>query len=174
MLPAVWQWIRLSVLPVGTLNESVSVNWFTELLNVDAEDALKSPSIITSPRVPPSESTSITTSPNFASLSTNPWYVVSVDKPIILVPSPNVAENHQTKNAQSLVNKNSALMVKDVNSKRKLVEVLISLSKNKKLQKELISNIKKLAVTDAAEQIADISLGLLKKWIWISIKIFIL
>lgn len=86
-----------------------------------------------------------------------------VGKPIILVPSPNVAENHQTKNAQSLVNKNSALMVKDVNSKRKLVEVLISLSKNKKLQKELISNIKKLAVTDAAEQIADISLGLLKK-----------
>ena len=86
-----------------------------------------------------------------------------VGKPIILVPSPNVAENHQTKNAQSLVNKNSALMVKDENSKRKLVEVLISLSKNKKLQKELISNIKKLAVTDAAEQIADISLGLLKK-----------
>tara|TARA_B100000161_G_scaffold249398_1_gene206944 strand:+ start:659 stop:1762 length:1104 start_codon:yes stop_codon:yes gene_type:complete len=86
-----------------------------------------------------------------------------VGKPIILVPSPNVAENHQTKNAQSLVNKNSALMVKDVNSKRKLVEVLISLSKNKKLQKELISNIKKLAVTDAADQIADISLGLLKK-----------
>ena len=86
-----------------------------------------------------------------------------VGKPIILVPSPNVAEDHQTKNAQSLVNKNSALMVKDVNSKRKLVEVLISLSKNKKLQKELISNIKKLAVTDAAEQIADISLGLLKK-----------
>jgi len=86
-----------------------------------------------------------------------------VGKPIILVPSPNVAENHQTKNAQSLVNKNSALMVKDVNSKRKLVEVLISLSKNKKLQKELISNIKKLAVTDSAEQIADISLGLLKK-----------
>ena len=72
-----------------------------------------------------------------------------VGKPIILVPSPNVAENHQTKNAQSLVNKNSALMVKDVNSKRKLVEVLISLSKNKKLQKELISNIKKLSVTDA-------------------------
>ena len=85
-----------------------------------------------------------------------------IGKPIILVPSPNVAEDHQTKNAQSLVNKNSALMVKDVNSKRKLVEVLISLSKNKKLQNELINNIKKLAVADAAEHIADISLGLLK------------
>ena len=46
-----------------------------------------------------------------------------VGKPIILVPSPNVAaEDHQTKNAQSLVNKNSALMVKDVDSKCKLVE----------------------------------------------------
>ena len=85
-----------------------------------------------------------------------------VGKPIILVPSPNVAEDHQTKNAQSLVNKNSALMVKDVNSKRKLVNELISLSKNKKLQKELISNIKKLAVSDAAAQIADISLRLVK------------
>ena len=86
-----------------------------------------------------------------------------IGKPIILVPSPNVAEDHQTKNAQSLVNKNSALMVKDVNSKRKLVDELISLSKNKKLQKELICNINKLAVTDAAEEIADISLRLVKK-----------
>ena len=86
-----------------------------------------------------------------------------IGKPIILVPSPNVAEDHQTKNAQSLVNKNSALMVKDVNSKRKLVDELISLSKNKKLQKDLICNIKKLAVTDAAEKIADISLRLVKK-----------
>ena len=85
-----------------------------------------------------------------------------VGKPIILVPSPNVAEDHQTKNAQSLVNKNSALMVKDVDSKRKLVDELISLSKNKKLQKELSSNIKKLSVTDAAERIADISLELVK------------
>ena len=54
-------------------------------------------------------------------------------------------------------------MVKDVNSKRKLVDELISLSKNKKLQKELICNINKLAVTDAAEEIADISLRLVKK-----------
>ena len=85
-----------------------------------------------------------------------------VGKPIILVPSPNVAEDHQTKNAQSLVNKNSALMVKDVDSKRKLVEMLISLSSDKKLQEELSSNIKKLSVTDAAKRIADLSIDLVK------------
>ena len=55
-------------------------------------------------------------------------------------------------------------MVKDVNSKRKLVDELISLSKNKKLQKDLICNIKKLSVTDLLEKIkADISLRLVKK-----------
>jgi len=86
-----------------------------------------------------------------------------VGKPIILVPSPNVAEDHQTKNAQSLVNKNSALMVKDVDSKRKLVEMLISLSSDKKLQEELSSNIKKLSVTDAAKRIADLSIDLVKQ-----------
>ena len=74
-----------------------------------------------------------------------------------------MAEDHQTKNAQSLVNKNSALMVKDVDSKRKLVDELISLSSNKKLREELSNNIKKLSVTDAAERIADLSLELVEK-----------
>ena len=45
-----------------------------------------------------------------------------VAKPVILVPSPNVAENHQYKNAQSLVNKNAALLVKDKEANCKLVE----------------------------------------------------
>ena len=86
-----------------------------------------------------------------------------VGKPLILVPSPNVAEDHQTQNAQSLVNKCSALMVKDVDSRRKLVVELVSLSTNKNLQEELSSNIQKLAVTNAAERIADLSLKLVKK-----------
>ena len=85
-----------------------------------------------------------------------------VGKPVILVPSPNVAEDHQTQNAQSLVNKNSALMVKDVESRRKLVEEIKSLSENKGLQEELSRNIKKLAVKDAADRIADLSLELVK------------
>ena len=85
-----------------------------------------------------------------------------VGKPVILVPSPNVAEDHQTQNAQSLVNKNSALMVKDVESRLKLVEKIKSLSENKDLQEELSRNIKKLEVKDAADRIADLSLELVK------------
>ena len=85
-----------------------------------------------------------------------------IGKPVILVPSPNVAEDHQTQNAQSLVNKNSALMVKDVESRLKLVEKIKSLSENKDLQEELSRNIKKLEVKDAADRIADLSLELVK------------
>ena len=85
-----------------------------------------------------------------------------VGKPILLVPSPNVAEDHQTQNAQSLVNKNSALMVKDVDAKRKLVSELISLSRNKDLQGVLSSNIQKLSVDNAAVRIADLSLNLIE------------
>ena len=84
-----------------------------------------------------------------------------VGKPVILVPSPNVAEDHQTKNAQSLVNKNSAMMVKDVDAKRKLVKELIVLCSDDKKQKQLSSNIKKLAVKDSAEIIADLAIKLL-------------
>jgi len=86
-----------------------------------------------------------------------------VAKPTILVPSPNVAENHQYKNAQSLVEKNAALMVKDAQANRKLVNQLLALMKNNELQHKLSKNIKHLAVTDAAEQIAVLALGLIKK-----------
>ena len=85
-----------------------------------------------------------------------------VGKPVILVPSPNVAEDHQTKNAQSLVNKNSAIMVKDIESRLKLVEEIKMLSENKILQRELSNNIKELSVKDAASKIVDLSLELLK------------
>ena len=85
-----------------------------------------------------------------------------IGKPVILVPSPNVAEDHQTQNAQSLVNKNSALMVKDVDANRKLVSELISLSKNKDLQELLSSNIRKLSIDDASVRIADLALKLVK------------
>ena len=85
-----------------------------------------------------------------------------VGKPIILVPSPNVAENHQYKNAQSLVNKNAALLVEDADASRKLVSTLEELIKNEDLRTSLSSNIKKIGVTDAAKQIAKIALDLLK------------
>ena len=85
-----------------------------------------------------------------------------VGKPIILVPSPNVAENHQHKNAQSLVNKNAALLVQDKEASRKLVSTLIELVEDKSLQTSLSSNIKKIAVKDAADKIAEIALSLKK------------
>ena len=75
-----------------------------------------------------------------------------VAKPIILVPSPNVSENHQYKNAQSLVNKNAALLVEDKEASRKLVSTLMELVEDKTLQLSLSSNIKKLAVKNAADE----------------------
>ena len=85
-----------------------------------------------------------------------------VGKPIILVPSPNVSENHQYKNAQSLVNKNAALLVKDVEANCKLVDTLKELLQNEDLKAALSSNIKKIAITDAADRIAKIALDLAK------------
>ena len=85
-----------------------------------------------------------------------------IGKPIILVPSPNVAENHQYKNAQCLVNKKAALIVEDEKANRKLVDTLIDLIKNNDLKRSLSINIKKLAITDAAERIAKIALDLVK------------
>jgi UDP-N-acetylglucosamine--N-acetylmuramyl-(pentapeptide) pyrophosphoryl-undecaprenol N-acetylglucosamine transferase len=86
-----------------------------------------------------------------------------VGKSVILVPSPNVSENHQYKNAQSLVNKKAALLVEDSQASCKLVDSLLDLLENKDLQKKLGGNIQKIAVKDAAIQIADIAIGLMKK-----------
>ena len=60
-----------------------------------------------------------------------------IQKPTILVPSPNVAEDHQTKNAMALVSKNAALLVKDSESKSKLIPTVIDLLDNENQQEEL-------------------------------------
>jgi UDP-N-acetylglucosamine--N-acetylmuramyl-(pentapeptide) pyrophosphoryl-undecaprenol N-acetylglucosamine transferase len=73
-----------------------------------------------------------------------------------------VSENHQYKNAQSLVNKNAALLVEDSNANSKLVYTLKDLLNNEDLMVSLGSNIKKIAVTNAADKIAKIALGLVK------------
>ena len=85
-----------------------------------------------------------------------------IGKPVILVPSPNVAENHQYKNAQSLVNKNAALLVEDDQLNCKLVDILKGLLKSEDNQASLSSNIKKIAITDAADRIAEIALELVR------------
>jgi UDP-N-acetylglucosamine--N-acetylmuramyl-(pentapeptide) pyrophosphoryl-undecaprenol N-acetylglucosamine transferase len=78
-----------------------------------------------------------------------------VAKPCVLVPSPNVAEDHQTKNALSLVNKNAALMIKDAEANDKLVDAVLQLMKDESQQKNLSAAIKNLAIVDADERIVE-------------------
>jgi UDP-N-acetylglucosamine--N-acetylmuramyl-(pentapeptide) pyrophosphoryl-undecaprenol N-acetylglucosamine transferase len=86
-----------------------------------------------------------------------------VGKPVILVPSPNVAEDHQTKNALSLVNKNAGVLVKDSEASENLMSSALSLLKNKVEMKKLSANLKKLAIPDSAERIANEILKLINK-----------
>jgi len=86
-----------------------------------------------------------------------------VKKPCVLVPSPNVSEDHQTKNAQSLVNKNAALLVKDNESITKLVPTVLGLLKNEGLQADLVKNIALLGKPNAAKNIANEVLLIIKK-----------
>ena len=85
-----------------------------------------------------------------------------VGKPVILVPSPNVAENHQYKNAQSLVNNNAALLVEDADANCKLVDTLEALIQDEDLKLSLSNNIKKMAVNNSANRIAKIALDMVK------------
>ncbi|GHT21070.1 UDP-N-acetylglucosamine--N-acetylmuramyl-(pentapeptide) pyrophosphoryl-undecaprenol N-acetylglucosamine transferase [Bacteroidia bacterium] len=76
-------------------------------------------------------------------------------KPVILVPSPNVAEDHQTKNAQALVRKNAAIMIADRDAGEELVPAALKLIHNGAQLKQLSDNILKLAKPDAAKKIVD-------------------
>jgi len=75
-------------------------------------------------------------------------------KPSVLVPFPFAAEDHQTVNAQKLVNKNAGLMIKDSEALVKLVSSVIGLSKDEQMQELFKNNISKLAITDADEVVA--------------------
>src|SRR6185295_2674538 len=77
-----------------------------------------------------------------------------VKKPVILVPSPNVAEDHQTKNAMSLVEKNAAQLIKDEQAERVLVPAVLKLLQNKEKQIIYSDNITKLGKPNAAKEIA--------------------
>ncbi|MDR3119293.1 MAG: undecaprenyldiphospho-muramoylpentapeptide beta-N-acetylglucosaminyltransferase [Mediterranea sp.] len=75
-------------------------------------------------------------------------------KPVILVPSPNVAEDHQTRNALALVEKQAALYIKDAEAAEKLIPVALETISNETLLKELSSHIARLALPDSANTIA--------------------
>jgi UDP-N-acetylglucosamine--N-acetylmuramyl-(pentapeptide) pyrophosphoryl-undecaprenol N-acetylglucosamine transferase len=76
-------------------------------------------------------------------------------KACVFVPSPNVAEDHQTKNAQALVAKDAALLVRDEEAKEKLLPTVLALLQDEARIKTLERNIAALAKPNAAEDIAD-------------------
>lgn len=76
-------------------------------------------------------------------------------KPVILVPSPNVAEDHQTKNALALVDKDAAVMVRDRDAEKDLVETALKIVHDDEHLRQLSCNIKTLAQCHSAERIVD-------------------
>ncbi|MBN1107902.1 MAG: UDP-N-acetylglucosamine--N-acetylmuramyl-(pentapeptide) pyrophosphoryl-undecaprenol N-acetylglucosamine transferase, partial [Bacteroidales bacterium] len=78
-----------------------------------------------------------------------------VGKPVILVPSPNVAEDHQTRNALALSYKNAAVVIKDEDAVKVLVDAAVNLTKNMEERKLLSASILKMADRDADVKIAQ-------------------
>jgi len=84
-------------------------------------------------------------------------------KPAILVPSPNVAEDHQTKNALALTSRNAARLIKDLDAPAMLVKDSIHLIKDKESLAEMALQIQKLASADAVQRIADCVIEIMRK-----------
>nr|WP_315150960.1 undecaprenyldiphospho-muramoylpentapeptide beta-N-acetylglucosaminyltransferase [uncultured Flavobacterium sp.] len=78
-----------------------------------------------------------------------------VGKPVIFIPSPNVAEDHQTKNAKSIVEKKGAIMIKESELDSEFSLVFEALMKDQGKQEQLSKNIKVLALPNATKQIVD-------------------
>ncbi len=77
-----------------------------------------------------------------------------VKKPVVFVPYPHAAEDHQTFNAKHLVERNAAWMVKDADAKTELVQKIIELSKNETEQKKMLLNMEQMGVQDADVKVA--------------------
>jgi len=86
----------------------------------------------------------------------------AVGKPVILVPSPNVAEDHQMKNARALESRRAALIIPDSEAVDRLGQTILQILRDAALQSELMTNIARLGITDAAVRIAEESLSLIK------------
>ena len=78
-----------------------------------------------------------------------------LEKPSILVPSPNVAEDHQTKNALALSDKGAAILVRDADAREKLVEVALATVKDEAKLQSIAANAGKMAFRDSAKVIAQ-------------------
>jgi UDP-N-acetylglucosamine--N-acetylmuramyl-(pentapeptide) pyrophosphoryl-undecaprenol N-acetylglucosamine transferase len=81
--------------------------------------------------------------------------VCLIGKPVILVPSPNVAEDHQTKNAMALVDQDAAVLIKDDEAKEQLVNKALSIIEDSTKCNSLSKNIKKLGISDATDRILN-------------------
>ena len=85
-----------------------------------------------------------------------------VGKPVLFIPSPNVAEDHQTKNAQAIVDKDGALLLKEVQLDTQFQNVFADLITNEGKQQKLSENIKKLAKANATNDIVEEIIKLIK------------
>jgi UDP-N-acetylglucosamine--N-acetylmuramyl-(pentapeptide) pyrophosphoryl-undecaprenol N-acetylglucosamine transferase len=86
-----------------------------------------------------------------------------IGKPIILVPSPNVSEDHQTKNAMALVEKNAAILVKDYEARKNLVPEALELLKDKTKQQQISKALKQLEKPNATLEIVDVCEHIVEK-----------
>ena len=86
-----------------------------------------------------------------------------VGKPVIFIPSPNVAEDHQTKNAKSVADKNAAILISEKDLDSDFQNQFSELISNEEKQKELSKNIEALALVNATNDIADEVEKLLKR-----------
>ena len=76
-------------------------------------------------------------------------------KPVILIPSPNVAEDHQTKNAEALSSRGAALLIPDAEAREKLTDAILGLINDPEKLHEMSCNISALALRDSDEKIVD-------------------
>lgn len=87
----------------------------------------------------------------------------AVGKACVLVPSPHVAEDHQTQNARAIVDQHAALMVKDVEAQEKLLDEAFHLVDSDQMRKIFEKEIKKLGRPDAVDKIVKIIVGVIKR-----------
>ena len=85
-----------------------------------------------------------------------------IGKPVVLVPSPNVAEDHQTKNAMALATKDAAVLVKDADAPASLFDKMVALAADEERLRRLSENIRKMALPNSAEIIAKEVINLAK------------
>lgn len=85
-----------------------------------------------------------------------------VGKPVILIPSPNVAEDHQTRNAEALVSRQAAWMLEDREAEEQLVDKIVDLISRPEQMKDMGEHLKQLAIRDASERIAAEAMKILE------------